>query len=74
MNKVDALRHRVAAHMEDIQSAFVPGAKITVFVRIPDVPDHSQDFMMTDDDANKLTDEIAGFFRSKYDERQADPD
>jgi hypothetical protein len=39
----------VAAHMEDIESLFLPGSKITVLVRRPEKPDGSQDFILTND-------------------------
>lgn len=38
----------VGGHMDDILSHFKPGAKITVIVRRPGLPE--QDFMITDDD------------------------
>lgn len=38
----------ISSHMNDIISLFKPGAKITVVVRFPDLPD--RDLIMSDDE------------------------
>ena len=69
---LDLVRRDVAWHMEKIMENFKPGAKITVYVRRPDVPDYSQDFLMGDDDPETLPDHIRGFMASKFEKK--DPD
>lgn len=52
MNALLIVQQQVAGHMEDIQSLFKKGAKITVLVRTPDKPD--SDFLMTDDNLDEV--------------------
>lgn len=52
----------MADHLDAILRLFKPGAKITVVVRRPDAPDHSQDFIQTND---TLDDAIAALERRK---------
>ena len=72
MNDLEIVRRKVAACMEDIMKNFKEGAKITVSVRRPDVPDHSQDFLMGNDDPKIVAEEIKGFFMTNYDTTPAD--
>lgn len=48
MSVLSAVQRSVAERMQQITDLFKPGAKITVLVRYPDLPD--RDFMMTDDE------------------------
>lgn len=46
------VQEMVADHMDEITAMFKPGVKITVLVRVPNLPD--RDFMMTNDDHAEL--------------------
>lgn len=64
-NDVQFVSEQVGLHMNDILRYFRTGAKITVLVRRPDVPDHSQDFVLTND---ALEDAVTAL------QRRMDPD
>lgn len=53
---LERVRDEVADHLEQIKSLFKPGAKISVFVRWPHLPD--RDFILTDDDLNEVVEMI----------------
>ena len=58
--KLADVQERVSIHMDNILALFKPGAKVTVLVRRPDLPE--QDFMMTSDTLPEI---VAMIERSK---------
>lgn len=56
----------IADHLDKISRLFKPGAKLTIVVRRPDMPDGSQDMIISDD---TVDDVIAALGRWKVTEK-----
>ena len=61
--RLEAVQRDVGNRMDQILAHFKDGSKITVVVRQPDDPYGTRDFMMTNDELDKV---VAGLTRKRY--------
>ena len=55
MSQLRQFHEKAADALHELSTMLRPGAKLTLVCRRPDVPDGSQDILLTDDDVEAMT-------------------